>query len=146
MAILSVDDLLLHFTAQKIWQLADDGEGVDTAILTELITSAESRVKTSLAKLYTTTQIEASDECKRLTAVITLYYLEGRRAQGISETTAALYADTLRILQALQDGEIKLPDTTEVLPRITPSSAIDIFEDSGLFDGLRDPHEESKED
>ena len=121
MAILTVEELQQLFDPDRIKQLASDSStqfgtvAYNAEVVQTIITQAEGIVINTLCLQYSIAQLEADEGVKRITADITMYYLEARRPP-VSTATARLYQIALGRLKQLQDGNAKLAAVTQLLP------------------------------
>ena len=134
MAILSETVLKYFFDSDQVDSLADDGAGTLTAVKLQCINSANDLVRSYLSKMYTDAQLEADNEIINLAAIAAIYYLQRRRGQ-VNPDIQSNYSLVLEKLRAYAEGNVKLADVAEVLPTV-PSGPLNIFNESGLFDGL----------
>jgi len=133
--IIDADYLSRAFDKRRIAQLSDDGDGADAQIVVQVISAAAGHVSNRLSLQYATAEIEANEGIKNIVAVRAMYLLELRRSD-VTVEIARLYAESEIMLQQLVDGESKLTEVQQVLPRITPESADDVYEESAYFEGL----------
>ena len=140
MAIITIANLKASFDSRRVDQLADDGNDTITANIQAAIDDADGEVKNALSSQYTTAQIEADPGIKRLTKVFAMWNLEFRRG-NIPELLQQAYDRMQATLERLQEGKHKLNAVSQVLPRISPTAATDVFRvqaDDGYFVGLLD--------
>ncbi len=141
MVIAAIADLKVHFDPRRVASLLTEGDDAATANATTIIATVEGRVKNLLSNQYTTTELEADAGIKGIVVVLAMAWLEMRRG-NIPPRMKEMQRDAEAQLQALVSGEAKLADVAQLLPSITPSESVaptDVFEDSGYFDGLKDP-------
>ncbi len=132
--IIDRDYLYASFDKRRIATLVDDGTGGSADVVDDLIDAAESEVRAYTSTQYTLAQLQADPGMKRACAVITMYSIELRRSD-MSEGVKLAYSTTLESLRKLRDGDAKLAAVDQVLPRITQTNAVDVFEKSGYFEG-----------
>jgi hypothetical protein len=117
--------------------LATDNLKVDHSVIAQAILSATAEVKDFLADFYTETQIEASETLKGIVATLSIERLHLRRGLPTDQVTRIVNTSR-ETLKGFRDGTHRITGLTRTLPRITPESALNVFDESGLFDGLVD--------
>lgn len=125
------------FDKRRIAQLANDGSGPKLTVVTDAINAAEAEVMNYLSKQYTVDQLAANLSVQRCVAIVTMYMLELRRSD-VSKGIQIAYNAALNYIQSLIDGNAKLNEVPQILPRITQSNAQQLFESSGYFNGMLD--------
>ena len=140
MAILTSVYLKLLYDPKLVDSLVDDGDGPDDAILTQVMSTADGIIQNHLCNMYTLAQLSADEDVKRLAAAIAMRLLEGRRLK-VSPQNDADFLNCLEQLQRYRDGELRLSAVPSVLPRIKPTELVNVYEQSGLFEGMIDPED-----
>lgn len=134
MAILTITTFKNFYDHDRIRQLATESGSYVESIVTAQIAAVEGDIYSRLSKCYTVTQIDADAGMALLCAQLVIYHLESRRGPVSADTKTQWQLAEERLKQ-LTEGEAKLADVEQVLPRISPEDPTDHFENSGYFDG-----------
>lgn len=103
-------DLLADIPNDVLIQLTDDNKdgSVDSSVVTDAITRAQSEVDGYLATKYSVPIAAPPQLVKSLTATLTCYRLFGRRGRGVPEDWGKRYDDAVRTLTNISKGLVKL--------------------------------------
>jgi len=135
MAIIDATELDLAYTATRISQLSDDGNGPNADIVTQAIDRADGIIKNALVPIYTESQIEADNGVKRICEAFAIYYLESRRGDAPAQVLSS-YVDAQRMLRDLVQGTARLAAADEALPSMSRDTGRGVLTQSSMFDGL----------
>lgn len=127
------------FDTNRIEQLASDADPkynrvtFKKSIVDEKLLQAEGEVKNALSLQYTTTEMEANANLRRVVGSITMYLLELRRGDFTTQIATA-YKWAQDQLTSLRDGTSKLSAVAQLLPSIDDTTEPTEATDSGFFD------------
>jgi len=117
MAYCDQDDILKLIKEAEVAELTfDDPSGdaeVDDDMVTEAIAKADAWIDTKLAKRYSVPLSPVPVIVKNASAAIAVWYLRGRRQDGIDDTTQEIYESYEKLFNSISSGKDDLPGVEE---------------------------------